>query len=232
MNTLTADEMKQIRGMEESALIAAVGDAINKVSRDIAMLAAMIQELAHRQSDRSSHICRSGIWIYLPLVASGQVSPRVMATFAHQEELLAAVSQLPIEEQDRICSEGASFEVNYRNPLYGKAGQPEFDKRCFLPYLLPTERVHQVIDVKERRLRNEAEQIAFLISKENAKAKSNKVKTPTIKTDSEHLLVYVDGKPIRFAAIVDAISQIVSERPDAAKTVRDAIRRLPTVNAR
>ena len=89
--TISTEDLKRIRILDDATLIIEINVSIARIATDVSLLAALIQEAARRQCDRTSEVCKSGIWVYLPLVASGAVSARATATFCSRERLLALV---------------------------------------------------------------------------------------------------------------------------------------------
>ena len=215
-----------IRAADDASLLAHILQQMQETARDIAWLAAAIHELANRQSDiaeRAADICKSGVWVYLPLVASGTVSSLALATFCGRDNLLALVAQLPIEEQERVSTPGAMFEVEVFNPLFGQNGQPQFDTRKFLPFLLPDATFPQVFDATARTVRDQAAQRAYLLANRKT-PKVSKVKVPTIRIDAENMLIFVDNKAVRVGAIADAVAQLADDHPEVAAMFKRALR--------
>lgn len=227
MKKLTTVELDRIRDAESESLIAEIAARMEDVASNVLWLSAAIQDLARRHSDIAEHasdLCRSGFWVYLPLVASGTVLPMTVATLCASDKLLPVVAQLPIAEQERITAPGAMLEVEFSNPRYGKAGEPEFDTRKYMPYLLPDALIPQVFDMNARAIRDKAAQRAFIQSHKGKGAKAGKVKVPVLRVDPEHMLVYVDNKPVRVNALADAIAQLAVDRPEVEATFRKAFR--------
>lgn len=234
MSKLTTQELDRIRGMDDAGLFEQIAARMQAVAENVAWLAAAIHELARRQSDvaeRAADICKSGFWVYLPLVASGQVSASAVAAFCTREPLLALVAQLPIAEQERLASADAKFAVEFPNPRYGQAGQPEFDTRNYTPYLLPDHLFPQVFDAAARTVRDAPAQRAYLAGQKGKAKPAPRVKVPVLKVDAEHLLVYVDGKPVRVSSLADALAQLAADRPEVEQMFRKAFREVKAAAA-
>lgn len=234
MKTLTTKELERLRDVEDEALVAEIAQRMKDVASNVLWLSAAIQELSRRHSDIAEHyqdICRSGFWVYLPLVASGAVLPMTVATLCASDKLLPIVAQLPIAEQERIVAPEAMIEVEFPNPRYGKTNEPEFDTRKYLPYLLPDGLIPQVFDMDAKRVRNKLEQRAYIKSHPSKATPTRKAKVPTLRVDVEHMLVYVDQKPVRVSALADAIAQLAADRPEVEAIFKRAFRETKPVKS-
>lgn len=225
---LTTTELERIRNADDATLFAQMTELMQQVARDIVLLAAIVHELSRRQSDiaeRAADVCKSGFWVYLPLVASGQVSALAVATFCMRDTLLPLIAQLPIAEQERLSQPGATFDVEFRNPRYGQQGQPEFDTRKYPVNILADTVIPQVFDSKARAIRDKAAQRAFIAA--NAKPfKVTKEKVPTIEIDHTRMALVIDKKhTVSIVSIANAVAQLIESHPEVGKMFRDALRK-------
>lgn len=221
MNRLTTEELKKIADMEDKALVEAFLKGIADVANRLVYLAAILQELAQRESDllaRVNDTCKLDVWVYLPLIASGQVSAVAVVAFWHRAKLMNLVASLPIDQQERLGL-GETLEVEFFNPKFGQTGQPQFDSRKKLSVYLSEFEIEQVFDGKKRLIRDQAAQRAYLLASRMQNV-TTKIRIPTLKVDPEHQLIYVDKKPVRVDAILDALAELAADNSDVAQKLK------------
>lgn len=148
--TATVSDLDSIRSLPTPDLRRELADALGVTARHLLRLAAVWQELERRGEDLSD--LRSGLVVYLPLIATGSVLPEVVVRFAGNQTLLRAVSQLPADQQRRIV-DGEPV------PLAVRSGDG-YTHRMLPAHALTNSQVRQVFG--ERVIRTEAQQIAIL----------------------------------------------------------------------
>lgn len=225
-NLLDPAELDRLRGLDDAALLAETIAGMRRAAGDLAWVAAAFQELARRGNDvaeRAADICRSGVWLYLPLVAAGKVSPLAMAAFGWNEPLLSRVAQLPVAQQERYALGDDWFDIWFFNtPEAVARGLPEFDCRRCLPSLLPAPLLDQVFDTSgpEARVRDKPGQWAYLRAAQGKPRPTRRVRKPAVRVDPEHLLIYVDDRGVSLDAVLAAVADLAAESPEAARKVR------------
>jgi len=147
-----------------------------------------------------------------------------VATLCANDKLLPVVAQLPIAEQERFTSPGTMIEVEYTNPRYGKANEPEFVTKRYMPYLIPNDVVKQLFDMEAKSLRDKASQQAYIRSRKGKKEKVDKARQPRLRVDPELMLVLVDNKPVKIAALANAVARLVEDRPEVKEIFWKAFR--------
>ncbi len=81
--------------------------AIGITARTLGYLAQVWAELERRGEDLSD--LRSGLMVYLPLIAEGRLDPELVVRCAGQAGLLKAAAEVPLEEQRRMLEHGVAL---------------------------------------------------------------------------------------------------------------------------
>jgi len=90
--------------MDTPALRSELARALEITADRLAYLAAIWKELEARGEDLS-HL-RSGMAVYLPMIASNHLAAEAVVRFAGSKTMLRAVAQLPLDEQRRLAQGG------------------------------------------------------------------------------------------------------------------------------
>ena len=107
MNQITLPEITNIQAVPSHDLRRALAQAIGITAKTLAYLAEIWRELERRGEDLSD--LRSGLMLYLPLVASGRLEPELVVRCAGQTMLLRAASELPLDQQRELLRTGAQI---------------------------------------------------------------------------------------------------------------------------
>lgn len=99
---LSVDEIKVLSTPE---LRRALADALTVTAKSLSYLATIWRELESRGEDLSE--LRHGMAVYLPQIADGTLESELVVRYAGQRRLLAALAQLPMEQQRRFAQTGS-----------------------------------------------------------------------------------------------------------------------------
>ena len=167
-------DLAKLADMTVEQLRGELAAAIAVTSRHLLYLAAVWSELERRGEDLTE--IRSGIAVYLPLIAAGTVVPEVIIRFAGMQETLRAVTGLPPDVQRKIAN-GDPVQLVVREGT-------GYTHRLLPVHSLGVGQLRQVF--ADHHIRSEAEQIAILsraapVAKEGraparGKARANKAK--------------------------------------------------------
>lgn len=97
VETLPVETMTTVQLRDE------LSRALEITSRHLVHLAAVWRELETRGEDLS-HL-RSGLWTYMPMIASGKLLAETVVKYAGHAMLLRRMAALPIDEQRRLMSD-------------------------------------------------------------------------------------------------------------------------------
>lgn len=106
----TVPELQQ---MSTQTLRAELAQSLTMTARHLRRLAVIWRELESRGEDLTD--LRTGLAIYLPQVASGQLSADAVIRYAGQPLLLRSIATLPPQDQDRLAA-GQTVEVLSAGP--------------------------------------------------------------------------------------------------------------------
>jgi hypothetical protein len=100
--TKTTDELR-----------AALATSLTLTAQHLVHLSAIWTELESRGEDLSE--LRTGISVYLPLIARGDLNAQLVIKYAGQTMLLRHMAELPKEDQDRLVIDDTVTVVDYRD---------------------------------------------------------------------------------------------------------------------
>lgn len=143
-------DIDHIGNMDTPMLREELSRALDLTARHLLYLAAVWAELERRGEDLSA--LRSGLVVYLPLIAAKTVMPEVVVRFAGNQTLLRAVSMLPPEKQAKIAAGEPVLVVERQGD--------KFAQRMLPVHTLTWHQAKQVF--ADRCIRTETEQIAYL----------------------------------------------------------------------
>ena len=136
LKSLSNDELKQL-----------LAQGLTISAKQLTSLSLVWRELEDRGEDLSA--LKSGLAVYLPMIANDQLDAEVVVKFAGQQTLLAAVMKLPIDSQRELL---ASPMVDYVQ----RDEDGEIKKQQVLLTRLSPSQVKQVI--RDGRVLNASEQ--------------------------------------------------------------------------
>jgi len=204
-------DLDRLQSLDTPALRAELASALGLTSRHLLYLAAVWSELERRGEDLSD--LRSGIGVYLPLIATGQVLPETVVRFAGQPTLLRSVAGLPIPEQRRLAD---------GEPIALVVRQGDSYTHRMLPAHALTAAQSRVV-FGDRTIRSEAEQIALLTSALPRDKPGRSPKRGKLRADRERGVVLLGRRALNPADLLDALADLqqpASEEPgENASTV-------------
>lgn len=196
-------DLARLKALDAPALRAELTSALGLTSRHLLYLAAVWSELESRGEDLSD--LRSGIGVYLPLIATGQVLPDIVVRFAGQSALLRAVAALPLPEQRRLADGNPV-------PLVVRQGDG-YTHRMLPAYALTAAQSRQVFG--DRTIRTEAEQIALLTDRPTGPTKPGRSpKRGKFRADRERGVILLGRKPLHPGDLIAALADLQSPQSD------------------
>ena len=93
MNT----EARDVASLSNEDLLAELASAIDTTARHVSRLALVWAELEKRGVDLST--LRSGLRVWLPVIAAGRLAAEVVVSFAGNGSLIRALADLPLAAQ-------------------------------------------------------------------------------------------------------------------------------------
>lgn len=92
----------ELGAMSNQQLRAELARSLTLTAGQLRRLAVIWRELEHRGEDLSD--LRTGLAVYLPQIASGQLTADAVIRFAGQPTVLRAISTLPTDDQQRLAA--------------------------------------------------------------------------------------------------------------------------------
>lgn len=99
-----ATRQQQLATLSVAELKGELQKALTVTAEHLRYLAAVWNELENRGEDLS-HL-KTGLVGYLPMIAHNRIDPRLIVQYADRKTVLAAISRLPIAEQERLADTG------------------------------------------------------------------------------------------------------------------------------
>lgn len=176
----TAVDVAALQGMTTEQLRGELARSLQLNAEQLLHLAAVWRVLESRGEDLSD--LRTGMGVYLPMIASGRLDASVVVQFAGQSTLLRALSDVPVERQRAIAS-GEKLRVI----ALDKNGNPEPVEVA--AYALTAAQVRQVF--APGKLRDEQEQSAVLMQTTTRKRQARVAAGPRVRFDpaTDHLVI-------------------------------------------
>jgi hypothetical protein len=100
-----------LRQISTEQLRSELGRALELTASHLTHLAAVWRELERRGEDLSR--LRSGLWAYMPLIASGRLRAEMVVRYAGHTMLLRRLADLDLDTQDRLLREDSVAVVEY-----------------------------------------------------------------------------------------------------------------------
>lgn len=191
-----AQTVTDIRNLDTDALRRELASALNHTARHLLYLASIWAELERRGEDLSA--LRSGINVYLPLIAAGSVVPEAVIRFAGNVTLLRAVTALPPDQQRKIAGGDPVLVAEKRGD--------DFTHRMLPAHSLSFDQVRQVFG--ERCIRSEAEQIAVITAAKPAAPVERVVKRGNFKADRERGVLLMGRTQLNPTPLAEALADL------------------------
>lgn len=173
-----------------------------KISSDYLVYMSLIwSELNNRGVDLSG--LKSGLFEYVPLIATNQLDASLVIEFAGNKTLLSALSRLPIFEQEKIAKTKTVEFVELDESGNKKVYELDLTKA-------KSQQLYQVFG-GEYGLRNIDQQFLLISNKKQARDKS---KTPTktskrkIDIDENKEYMIIGDNKVRISLVLESLSEI------------------------
>lgn len=162
-------EPAELEALSTEALRKHLVDAIGITAHTLAHMGRIWRELERRGEDLSD--LRTGLMVYMPLIAAGSLAPELVVRCAGQAMVLKAASELPVDMQQRLLTEGVSIvDID--------ATGAAVERTVPIDQL----RAHQIRQVFQgAKLRTPVEQISLLSAVRKARASSTKMVNVTLR---------------------------------------------------
>lgn len=180
----------ELQRMDTPTLRKELSSALTISAAHLVYLAAIWAELELRGEDLSD--LRSGLAIYLPMIASGRVDAEAVVRFAGQTMLLRAIAQLPLDRQRALL---AGEEVEVVELIDGEPAT-----RKLQAAQLNAAAVRQVFDGE--RVRTTAEQALIIAAKG-----SRRPKQARLRINKQTRTIAVAGQHVELRAVIEALAR-------------------------
>jgi hypothetical protein len=117
---INQDQQTDVASRTTEELLAELASSLEVTARHLVRLAAVWSELERRGVDLSK--LRSGLRLWLPMIAAGKLAAEAVVQFAGQSMLLRALAELPLQRQ-RDLARGEEVVVVTLGPAGGFASE-------------------------------------------------------------------------------------------------------------
>lgn len=191
-----------IRAMDTAELLEELKNTLGLTARVLRYLAAVWLELEGRNVDLSD--LKKGLLVYIPLIASGTLSPDAVVAFIGDWGILEVLSSLSLEEQKRLAS-GEPVKLVVRS------GESFTHRMLPVKELTPAQR-RQVFNTRDKCIRSESAQIAILTPQPSPMPRmGNAPKRGRCRADKRAGKVVVGRHRVEPSDILDALSDLNGE---------------------
>lgn len=205
MNEVILLEKNQIETASIDDLKAELSRTLKVTSQYLVYMALIWSELNKRGVDLSA--LRSGLFEYIPLIATNQLNPDLVIEFAGNKTLLSALSRIPIEHQNWIAET--------KQVAFVKLGDKQERIDCTLDLTrAKASEIYQVFG-GENGLRTPDQQYELIKSRQrllkNPKNPKNRKERKTLRSvqldeDKEYVLLGTDAK-VKIETLIDALNK-------------------------
>lgn len=196
MNELVVTPVSDLAAASTADLRHELARALDITAKHLTYLATIWAELESRGEDLSD--LRHGIATYLPMIANNRINADLVVKYAGQKTLLAALAELPIEEQNRVAETGtvsvvvdaAGERVTIETPLAG----------------LSAAQVHQVFS--DDGVRSPDEQIALIEATPKFRRSSTRrriARKIAVEDIDGIQVINVGGKRVRISTVIETL---------------------------
>jgi hypothetical protein len=156
---LDAIDTASVRAIPTPRLRDELARALEVTAAHLQRLAAIWRELEHRGEDLSD--LRSGLWAYMPLIASGRLRAELVVQYAGHSMLLRRIADLPMADQDRLLRDRTV-------PLVERGTDGRFRERVVPLTHLKSTQVAQVFGAGKIRAPGEQRRAAIGLARRSA----------------------------------------------------------------
>ena len=202
MNEIVLLNQNQMQSASIDELKAELSRTLKVTSQYLVYMSLIWSELNRRGVDLSG--LRSGLFEYIPLIATNQLNPDLVIEFAGNKTLLAALSRVAIEQQNWIAKT--------KQVAFVELG--EHQQKIERPLDLTKARASEIYQVfgGESGFRTPDQQYAFLKSKQrilkNSKKQKERKTVRAIQFDEnkEYINIGTDSR-VKIETLIDALNQ-------------------------
>lgn len=189
--------VEQIGDTDTQTLRRHLAQSLTLTAQALTYTAAIWAELERRGEDLSE--LRSGMAIYLPLIARGVLDAEVIVKHAGQRMLIKTLSQFPLAQQRQLVEAG-------KVPVVKIDDEGDVVREMTSLLGLPALDIRFVFD--ERGVRSEAAQIRLRQKHRAIKARSRVVTARKIEVEEDANAVKIGNTRILVAKILPALSKL------------------------
>jgi hypothetical protein len=113
---------RELRTMSTSDLRAELAKSLEVTATHLVHLAEVWRELESRGEDLSA--LRSGLWSYMPLIASGKLDPQMVVQYAGHSLLLRRLADLSREDQQLLLTDPTVLVTEYTDGAWEERRLP------------------------------------------------------------------------------------------------------------
>ena len=195
MNTLTLLNKSDLATTSTDNLKLEFAKILKVTADNLAYMSVIWQELHQRGVDLSG--LTGGLMEYMPLIASNQLDPHLVVSYAGNKTLLSYLSKLPIGEQETLAKNGSVNIVEI------DADHQKIIKNVDLNNIRSSQ-IFQVFDVN-KGIRSEQEQYELLIVKKSVSKKQKLQQITKVKIEDDKIII--GDKFISVKTLLQALSQ-------------------------
>ena len=202
MSNIALFNQNQIQSASITELKTELSKSLKITSDYLVYMSLIWSELNRRGEDMSE--LKSGLFQYIPLIATNQLDASLVVEFAGNKTLLSALSRLPLDQQKEIAISKKIPFIELGESL--EMVETELD--------LTTARPRQIYQVLggESGFRNSNEQYLYLKAKNKVKRKPRNKSRTTLSNiefddENEYLLVGDDHR-VKIEKVLNALSEL------------------------
>ncbi|WP_151777145.1 hypothetical protein [Acinetobacter brisouii] len=202
MNEITLFNANQIQSASIDELKQELSRTLKVTSEYLVYMSLIWSELNKRGVDLSA--LRSGLFEYVPLIATNQLNPDLVIEFAGNKTLISALSRIPLEQQNWIAkTKQVPFVEIGEN-------QERIEKSLDLTKA-KAQQIYQVFG-GETGFRDVNQQYVLLVNKETAKQKRKTTGRTAYRTvgfsQNREYMLFGDDAKIKLDTVIDRLGEL------------------------
>lgn len=202
MNELVLMGKQDIQLASIEQLKAELSKSLKLTSDYLVYMSLIWSELNKRGVDLSE--LKSGLFSYIPLIATNQLDARLVVEFAGNKTLLSALSRLPIEKQAEVAETKSLPFVTYDEH------QKTIETTLDLTKAKPSQ-IYQVLG-GEHGFRDVNQQYLYLKAKSKSQSKPKTTPRKTLRNvqfdeNKEYMLIGSDNR-VKIETLIDALGDL------------------------
>lgn len=197
MNELTLLNKNDIATASTEQLKTEFAKSLKMTADSLMYMSLIYNELQLRGVDLSE--IKGGLMDYLPLIATNQIDARLVVEYAGNKTLLAYLTRLPKQKQQRLIENPVVQYVSLDDNMQKVVQNVDLHE-------IRSTQIFQVFDANSGEIRDENEQYQHLLVKDKTgKRKSKNRKINKVRIDGEYIVV--GSYDISIKAILQALSE-------------------------